>query len=246
MSARIQADGEAPVTVWWAWCSRARPLDEDSLSSLSPRERARVDRLHRDDDRERSALGRVLLRAALGRRLGVDPGSVELDWEHGPSLDPRHGVWASMAHSRDGVTVAVSTAGPVGVDLESFERAHDLHRQVRERVFTQRERDDLAALPQERRGVAAVELWTVKEAVLKAAGGRLVHPPASVEVHRNGGPPRLVGFEQRRDLIDGARLSVLQPPEGADPGYVATVAVIGAAGDGDFEVASYDGAALLR
>lgn len=232
----------APVTVWWAWRSQAGELDR---TVLSPRERARVERLHLEADRDRSALARIVLRHALARRIGGAPAAIALDWQHGPALDPQHGLWASIAHSHDGVAVAISSAGPVGVDVEPFTRGVDLHAGVRERVFTLHEREHLTSLPDDELLDSAVELWTAKEALLKAVGGRLVHPPASVEVHRNGGVPRLVQFADRDDLIDGARLSVVRPPATGDQAYVATVAVLGVPELASIEVASLDAADLL-
>lgn len=84
------------------------------------------------------------------------------------SVTPPH---ASLSRAGDHTAIAVSTDGPVGVDIESVDAvaAADLT------VFAE---DDLDGDPRISRALA----WTAKEAVLKAAGVGLREDPEAVVV----------------------------------------------------------------
>lgn len=75
---------------------------------------------------------------------------------------------ASLSHTEGLVAVAVADA-PVGVDVEPLARAPEVLETVR-LAFAPAELAALSALPTAEQGRRAVELWTVKEAYLKALG----------------------------------------------------------------------------
>lgn len=265
--------GPPAVTVWWAHRSLAGALDEGLLSGV---ERARVARLRGAADRERSAVARGVLRLALAvtaagppaagaSASSASPASIEIDWTRGPVLPASPGVWASVSHSDDAVAVAVSTAGPVGVDVESLRRTADLVPAVQESVFTKAERAELHALRVGGQSSLALRLWTLKEAVLKATGDGLIRAPSTLELAGLGPDvaPRITRFDGRDDLTgDRTRLfgltPVVQPfagvadargaaevPGRARPsagGYVASVAIITG---GPVEVVERDAAELV-
>jgi 4'-phosphopantetheinyl transferase len=204
-------EGKSPaVTVWWAWRSKS---DASDLSVLSDEERGRVERLHLAPDRERSALARVLLRFALAERFGGAPEEFAISWDRGPSIDIASRTWLSLAHSGDAVAVALSAVGPVGVDVEGIERAADMQRRVEERVFTAAERDMLDRLDPEASALTALQLWTHKEALLKACGDGLSRAPASVEVLGLPETAELRRFDGRTELVGSTWLRPLALPE---------------------------------
>ncbi len=203
------------VRVWWA---TRRPLRELDLTPLSAEERARFDRLATEPARERSALARVLVRAALADALGAAPASFAVDWSRGPVLGA-DAPWISLSHSGDRVAVALSSDAPVGVDIEEAERR--LRPTVVERITTARERTALSALggAGER---AALQLWTYKEAVLKATREGLSVSPHTVEVEGFDGAPRLVAHGSRPDLVGACGLAPLR----FDAGYAGSLALL--------------------
>ena len=88
----------------------------------------------------------LLIRAAAGR-LGLAPGALTVSHEPGgrPCL-PGIGLHVSISHCRSGlVAVALSAAGPVGVDVELV-RPLPWHRMAR-RNFDPAEADWLEGLP---------------------------------------------------------------------------------------------------
>lgn len=221
------------VAVWWA---TVRPVAELDLSALSREELARVDRLAVASAQQRSALARVLLRAALADVVGGAPASFAIDWDHGPLL-ARGGPSLSLSHSADRVVVAVSEVGDVGVDIEPAARGGQMRASLVDHLTTDAERAALAELGAGRDD-ATIQLWTAKEAVLKATRDGLRLAPKGVEVLGLPSDLRLTVHEHRRDLIGSCHLSALA----LDPDYVGTVALLAGA---PTPVDERDGNALL-
>jgi 4'-phosphopantetheinyl transferase len=117
--------------------------------------------------------GRALLRRVLAAYLGVHADDIVLtDGEHGrPSLAPTlaQSVGFNWSHSGEHALIAVGRHVTPGIDVE---RRRDRPRglEIAQRYFTREESDALGALPEQQRHAAFLELWTAKEAVLKAVG----------------------------------------------------------------------------
>jgi 4'-phosphopantetheinyl transferase len=188
-----------------------------SLLDVGEVERGRQYRLAADSNR--CLLGAVLLRVAAARHLGVRPADVNVDRacgrcgaQHGRPQLPGSGLNASVSHSGDIVAVAITSAGPVGVDIESV-RAIDFTT-VATSVCTPAELTDLR--------VAAdfYAFWTRKEAVLKATGEGLARPMTDLRVTPPGSAPALLG------LGDGAPPDCRMQDISVGDGYQACVAVL--------------------
>ena len=143
----------------------------DAHALLDEPESARAARFRSPEARDRFVAGRALLKTVLGARLGRPPAVVRLRIE--PSgrpelLDPEACLHFSVAHS--GVRVVVALAErEVGVDIERLRPLPDALDLAR-RFFDASEAAALEAEPAERRSAAFLELWTRKEALLKARG----------------------------------------------------------------------------
>lgn len=153
-------------------------IDGDTLRRafelLDAGERARARRLQGPCLRRRFIAAHAALRRLLGARLQRSPASLRLHasvWGK-PALDlePRgEPLHFNLSHSGELALVALSPAGPVGVDVETLaqatERAPDLAW-----ALSPLERHQLAALPWPQRALATYRCWTRKEALLKAVG----------------------------------------------------------------------------
>jgi 4'-phosphopantetheinyl transferase len=159
---------------------------------------AAVDEATRDRAADRAALV-----ALAARVLGVDAATLRLDrrcpncggLDHGRPTIAGGAVAVSLART-DGVrALAVSTVGPVGVDVERVSRV----RRAPLDAFTVVERAeiDLAPDPDRRR----TELWAAKEAILKAEGTGLRVDPRTVDVARHRADVRIVGVGTDRDVV---------------------------------------------
>ena len=158
-------------------------LDADLVSSGGDPERIARDRLDRSERqrlrafrhpgaRLRFLAARLLARAALGERLGLPGPALVFGTAKGgkPFLadPPVPGLDFNLSHSGALVACAISTQGPVGVDVEVWDRplpAADLARQW----FTPAEAAWVARDP-DRARLRFLALWTLKEACLKLTG----------------------------------------------------------------------------
>lgn len=170
-----------------------------ALSSLRPHHRRILDdieemrarRYMHADDRDRFILGAVLLRIVAGRALRCDSEAVVVDRTCGRCGHP-HGkarlvgtqLSASIAHSGEIVALAVTTDGPVGVDVEA-RRSLDYRPLVAE-VCTDAEEVLVTGLDD------FYVYWTRKEAFLKATGTGLRQPMRDVAVTPPGSPPAVL------------------------------------------------------
>lgn len=203
-----------PCLVWWA---RVGPLSAETMSLLSEPERLYASSKFRVSDQDRSLVAAAVLRVCAGHWTGTPPEHVVVvrrctrcGGAHGRPHLPDTPLHASVSHSRDWVVVALTEAGPVGVDVEY------------------RTDVDLALLappvlaPDETASTVRdfFVMWTRKEAVVKATGDGLHVPLAAVRVGRADAQPLLLEYPGRPELR--AQLFDLV----ARPGYNAAVAVL--------------------
>lgn len=181
----------AECHVYWAPLSVLRP---HHLAVLNAAERQRWLRYHHAEDRDRFGLATVLLRIVTGERLGMAPACVTIERTcsrclapHGPPRLPGTNLHVSVSHSGNIVAVALTTAGPVGVDIERIS-ALDPGPLV----------DTVCATP-ERRHVRCSQdfftYWTRKESILKATSHGLAMPLSSVLVSPPAMPPALHSYD---------------------------------------------------
>lgn len=145
-------DGFLPAKV-------AEPLRADEIH---------VWRVHRP-----KGAGREPLLGLLARYLEVTPAQVRLvQGEHGrPTLDAIHGnaFEFNWSHSGEQALVVLARGVSPGIDLEQrLARANAL--EIAQRFFTAGEADWLGSLDTDERHAAFLDLWTAREAVLKALG----------------------------------------------------------------------------
>jgi 4'-phosphopantetheinyl transferase len=217
--------------VWWA---RRKDATDRLAGLLDETERRRWAAYRRPEDRERFLAGCALAKAALARYTGRRPADVRFDracvtcgQPHGKPVLAGGGPGHSVAHSGDLIAVAVAGA-PVGVDVEQAEgRPHLLGgdgdpEALARLVFSEAERDALAAVPPGGRARAFLVGWTRKEAVTKATGDGIRAAFSEVVVAADGGPPRVAAWPYPRSPRDVSLFDL-----DTDAGYVAALAVIG-------------------
>jgi 4'-phosphopantetheinyl transferase len=187
---------------------------------LDESERARVAAFLSARERQRFTVAHGALRILVGRELGTRPGA--LTWTPGrygkPELAPPwSGRHTSLSHSEDMIAVAISTSRRVGVDIQHLVPGLDPVG-LSARFFPPDEAGYVAAgRDSSERSDRFAHLWARKEAVVKAAGGRLW--------------PNLKIAVRRRDVVSCAepasehRVADVTAP----PGFRAAVALTGAA-----------------
>lgn len=162
------------------------PVPDDRAGAaralLSPAERARLDRLAAPALAAEFLWGRALARSVLARRSARPPAA--LRFEHGPNGRPSlagGGPSFNLSHARGLIALAVAESGEVGVDVETEARRTDTAA-IAHRYFSARELRSFAGLDRAARRHRFFELWTLKEAYLKALGIGIGVPLASFSI----------------------------------------------------------------
>jgi len=207
------------IHVWQAGLDREEKFLCQLEATLSLEEKARADRFHFANDRNRFVAARGLLRELLGKYLQLAPAALEFSYEqHGkPALAEREassGLCFNLSHSAGLAVYAIAKQRNLGIDVEHV-RPESAGDDIAQRYFSAREVSDLRTLPPEERVAAFFRCWTRKEAYLKATGMGLQIPLDSFSVSLlPGKPAQFLGGVEARWHMDA-----FHPAEG----YVAAV-----------------------
>lgn len=157
-----------------------------------------------------------LLSAYAGRRLPAQ--ALELG-EHGKPYLREGGLAFNLSHSGDAALVALASGGELGVDLERRGRRRN-HLALAERYFCASEAQALARCAVESREALFLELWTAKEAVLKALGRGLAFGLNRLEFALEPPPPRLLRIDPSAGPLEEWQVHALELA-GGRVGHVA-------------------------
>ncbi len=160
------------------WFLPTERFDEAELSDLSANvlsaeEQSRAARFAYEKDRRSYILAHWLMRTALSQYIPVPPES----WEFTQTMLGKPAVATpvevanlqiNLSHTAGMVACAATTAGPVGVDVETVKPRN--HLKLARRFFAPAEVSQLEQLPPHRHDQAFFRLWTQKEAYIKARG----------------------------------------------------------------------------
>jgi 4'-phosphopantetheinyl transferase len=225
------------VDVWW--CTPAELSGPDAVAAaealLTPDERAEQGKFQATWRRQEFLATRVLVRAALSLYAGVAPA----DWRFarsahgkpelsGPASAPP--LRFSLSNTAGLVACGVTTEQELGVDVEDTTRSVAML-ELADRNFAPAEVASLRALPEARRSARFFEIWTLKEAYVKARGRGLGIPLEQFSFQLEGSEAvRLAcdaGFDDERAwqfrlfrLLDRFTLAVGVRHEGSNPAEV--------------------------
>jgi 4'-phosphopantetheinyl transferase len=210
------------VHVWKAPLASSNAGAGPLRGILSEAERERAGRFAFEKDQARFISARASLRLLLGRYTGTAPERIAFRYEPGgkPALAGIAGWQFNLTHSRDLAAIAVSRYDSVGIDLELIDTGFP-REEVAPDILAADELRDLYALPEEGQAAYFFQLWTLKEALLKATGSGFAMDPRSIRIRLD-------------EALDPAIVSA--PPEfmhaslhrfPLHPGYAAALAVLG-------------------
>jgi 4'-phosphopantetheinyl transferase len=173
------------IHVWRARLDCPAPLVEELGRRLSHDEVQKAARFRFSRDSRRYTVTRGALRTLLARYLDVPPDALRFQYgqEGKPALEPGHesDVQFNVAHSHELALLAVTRRRAVGVDLEYRRPLADAG-QIARRFFSPQEVAALRAAPQDNRSSIFFQIWTRKEAFIKATGKGLSQPLSSFDV----------------------------------------------------------------
>lgn len=215
LSLKAPANLKSPASVRvWTFTVPSTGLDPDVArlaSMISDDERGVAARRAPGRPRTEYLTTRIAVRCLLAGQLGERP--ADLRFTATPDGKPElvgHDLHFNVSHSHRLGLLAVSSTGPVGVDVEYLDTAMDVDA-LAPRVCSARELHCFTRAGSRRRELF-FRYWTCKESYLKAVGCGLRRPPAQVQVQLAGwgvgsGRAQLAGDTawSVRELVPAAR-----------------------------------------
>jgi len=145
---------------------------------LSQDEARRHQRFVFNQHQHQFLVARALVRSVLAQYVGeIDPAAVafQLTDLGKPELTNDVGLQFNLSHTPGLIALAVMKKHPLGIDVEHLSRQSDIVR-LADRYFSRLEYQGLKALPVSEWNNRFYDLWTLKEAYLKACGTGLRTP----------------------------------------------------------------------
>jgi 4'-phosphopantetheinyl transferase len=191
------------------WYARDEEIvDHDLLVKyhdiLSDEERAQQKRFYFEKHRHQYLITRALVRSVLS--LYVETISPEA-WQFKKNNHNKPYIKNSplpfalnfnLSHTEKMVVLAVTLDRNIGVDVEFLLR-RDTGLEIAKRHFSETEFQDLCAIPAERQKRRFFELWTLKEAYIKACGMGLAIPLHHFSYSFPGPAEVQISFDLNRD-----------------------------------------------
>ena len=204
--------------LWHVACDQVQ--DPELLAAyhrlMSPDEAAQQARFVFPEDRRQYLLTRALVRSVLSRYAPVAPG----DWQFarsahgrpeivGPERAPR--LRFNLSNTRSLIACLVAREREVGVDVEDLDRAGETVA-LAERFFSPAEAAALRALPPAEQRTRFLQLWTLKEAYIKARGLGLSLPLDAFSIQLDDPAEIGISFDHRiADQPAEWQFSLLRP-----------------------------------
>jgi 4'-phosphopantetheinyl transferase len=194
---------------------------DDLLPFITADERVKMLRFVRDADQMRFLVGRSTLRREVARRRGLAPLDVPIEYgAYGKPLVPG-GPHVNVSHSGDIVIVAVCDEADLGVDVEEVDPRHASGSDLRT-FFSVAERAAIAKYSGDARVAAFFQLWTTKEALIKAVATGLSLSLQSFDTVADPDAPPALLAARCQELAVEVTLATLAVPAG----YRAVLALL--------------------
>ena len=173
---------ENEIHIWQVALSDVDPatLTQQALAWLQAKEIVRYERLVQQRHRLEFLLGKWLTRICLSEYTGLAMGDWQFTYNAYGKPQPREGLgvqapYFNLSHSHGCAVLAVGRTPELGVDIEFTGRKRRVA-QIAHRYFAEEEIQALLALPHSDQLSRFYELWSLKEAYIKARGLGLAIP----------------------------------------------------------------------
>ena len=217
----------AEIQLWSIDINSASHDVEELLSLLSDDELERAKKFRFQKHLHRWIVGRAMLRTILSAMTQRSPESVAFEYnEHAkpylPYSSGHERIHFNLTHSSDLALIAVTSAGPVGIDVERIKPLSNIDAVV-SRFFSPAERDEFAGVTGDvDRLKAFYACWTRKEAYLKALGCGISKPTDTFDVtFLSNSEPEIIAIDGDNDTARDWLLFDLK----VTPGYVGALAI---------------------
>ncbi len=150
---------------------------------VSEEKQERIKKFRRIEDAQRSLISDVLVRRIITNKLRLKNEDIVFEYnEYGkPALKQQQGCSFNTSHAGDWIVCAVHEL-PVGIDVEHIQ---PIEFDIAKRFFSHEEYQELMQKEESQRLSYFYELWTLKEAYIKAVGKGLSIPLDSFCFHIN-------------------------------------------------------------
>jgi 4'-phosphopantetheinyl transferase len=192
------------IHIWFSDLDETADEVNEYFQTLSAHERRKAGQFHFDKDMKRYIARHGILRMILGSYMGIKAN--ELRFKQGENGKPRSDeqfgkrtVHFNLSHSNGAVLFAFARNHEIGVDIEHICGIVEME-QIVERFFSTAEQEVFKLLPEEQKREAFINVWTCKEAFIKARGDGLSYaldkfdvsmlPDAPVKLLRVNGDTR--------------------------------------------------------
>ncbi|MFM6064502.1 MAG: 4'-phosphopantetheinyl transferase family protein [Microcystis aeruginosa] len=155
---------------------------EKLASLLSEDEIIRANRYHFPQHKRRFLVARGCLREILGSYLTISPEKIEFIYSERGKPSINHQFQFNLSHSEEMAICGLTLTARIGVDLEKMRQMKDLD-SLTKRFFCAREHELVEKSAEKEK--LFFQLWTAKEAYLKALGTGISGGLDRVEVGLN-------------------------------------------------------------
>lgn len=152
--------------------------DYDAIISKLPSSiQERIKRKKQQQKRIVSMIGYTLLHRALAEDFAMDFANIHF-LDSGKPIFKNQDVYFNISHSNDLVGAVISNRGVVGIDIEQFRKFERVESSFSFFSLVEQE----AILKSSNPNRKLIELWSKKEALVKAVGGKMFDMAAQTDV----------------------------------------------------------------
>ena len=222
------------IHIWRANLDLPSVVIEKLASTLSKDEINRANRFRFQQHRDRFIVGRGILRELLANYLQVksDRAAPRLQrdrviFEYSPRGKPQlasslnqYSLQFNVSHSQDLALYGFNYQRIIGVDLEYIKDNIDC-KQLAKRFFTTQELQLINSYPTSEQKTIFFQLWTAKEAYLKATGEGLAGSLDTIEFTLDNNSVKLMQIKQDQAQVSYWSINNFIPQDN----FIATIAV---------------------
>lgn len=170
-----RAISSGQIDLWFARCDAAEGREDRYRSLLTDDEREHEQRFLVARHSHRYLVTRALIRTVLSRYCATPPAAWRFATnpygrpEIANDTEVHGGLSFNVSHTSEMILMGVTRGNALGVDIETVSRVR-APLEIAERFFSTDEAAALSALPVPLQRDRFVQLWTLKEAYMKACG----------------------------------------------------------------------------
>lgn len=203
------------IAVWRMNLNLSSTEVQKRLTLLNSEEQSKAKRFHFEQHQRRFIVARSTLKMILGQYLNIAPQTIEFEYSSRgkPRLsDHLSGdkIQFNTSHSEELAIYAITCDRPIGVDVEYIRTIKDA-KHLAQRFFTPQEYEQISPLSSPDLEKAFFQLWTAKEAYLKATGEGIAGGLDQVEVCLTP-PLKLINLPQNQSRVNWTISSFMPHP----------------------------------